>query len=106
MAIKVSESAKKHLSELDVRGDRFLRIAVTPGGCSGMSYSVQIDTANLKGDLVVFQEDGIRVVADAGSALFIGGLSVDYSDDLVRPGFRFINPNARETCGCGASFNT
>jgi iron-sulfur cluster assembly protein len=75
-----------------------------PGGCSGMTYSAALDQAMGTEDVEVFSRDTLRIVCDQGSAIFLEGLRIDYSDDLVRSGFRFTNPNASGSCGCGSSF--
>ncbi len=69
-----------------------------------MTYNAAIDHALNADDQVIFQEDGLRVVANAGSAMFLDGLAIDYSDDLISSGFRFKNAKARKACGCGSSF--
>ncbi len=102
--ISITERAQRELSKLDIQPDAFLRITVVPGGCSGMTYSAAIDQNLGADDQVVFATDGLRIACDAGSAIFLEGLRIDYSDDLVRSGFRFTNPNASGSCGCGSSF--
>ncbi len=104
MAIVISDRAKQELRNLDVGATNFLRISVIPGGCSGMTYSASVDSELTDADETLYSEEGIRVVADSGSALFLDGLQIDYSDDLVTSGFRFRNPNATKSCGCGSSF--
>jgi iron-sulfur cluster assembly protein len=81
-----------------------MRIGVAPGGCSGMTYAATIDSEIDDNDVVVYEQDGIRVVSDGKSLEHLDGLTIDYSDDLIRSGFRFRNPNACGSCGCGASF--
>lgn len=102
--IRISDKAKQELLRLEVGGENFLRIAVIPGGCSGMTYNACIDNALSDADQVLFQESDIRVVADSGSSMFLDGLEIDYSDDLIAAGFRFKNPKAKKACGCGSSF--
>ena len=103
----ITEKALRELRRLGIGPDRFLRIKVVPGGCSGMTYSASLDDVMGEGDETVASlDDGIRVIADAGSVLFIDGLQIDFSDDLVQAGFRFKNPNASNSCGCGSSFGT
>ena len=103
--IEMSEKAMAELRRLGATGPRFLRIRTVPGGCSGMTYSAEVDAALSEDDEVLYQQDDLRVVADAGSLIFLDGLQVDYSDDLVQAGFRFRNPKATKTCGCGSSFS-
>ena len=105
MHITITEKAKTELAKLDIGGAQFLRIDIVPGGCSGMTYSAALDTEVKPSDVTLFQDDTIRIVADGGSAMFLDGLKVDYSDDLIKSGFRFISPNAVKSCGCGASFS-
>ena len=91
---------------LKLRGDEanFLRIWVEQGGCSGMIYQAVIDDTRTPFDVAVFDDDELRVVTDQQSRGFVEGMTIDYSDDLVEAGFRFINPNAGKSCGCGQSF--
>ena len=102
--IQISEKALSELTRLGVGGEHFLRLRVIPGGCAGMTYSAAIDSSLAEGDEVVTRQGDIRVVADAGSTMFLDGLEIDYSDDLIQAGFRFTNPNASKSCGCGSSF--
>ena len=105
MTIEVTDKARTELINLDVNHDQFLRLWVEPGGCSGMSYGAAIDEEIIEGDATIYQDDTIRVVADAESRKYFEGLKIDYTDDLVQSGFRFINPNAVQSCGCGSSFS-
>lgn len=102
--IDITERAQSELAKLDLGKGGFLRINVIPGGCSGMTYSAAVDTDFGDEDVCVFENGGLRIVTDEGSAIFLEGLHIDYSDDLIRSGFRFTNPNASGSCGCGASF--
>ena len=102
--IQISDKAKTELKKLEASGPNFLRISVVPGGCSGMTYSAAIDNSLSDEDQTVFEEQDLRVVADNGSAMFLEGLQIDYSDDLISSGFRFKNPKAVKACGCGSSF--
>ena len=104
LQISVSEKALVELKRVGVGSSQFLRIKVIPGGCSGMTYSAAVDTAMGEGDEIVYNQDGLRVVADNASVVFLDGLQVDFSDDLIQAGFRFSNPNASKSCGCGSSF--
>lgn len=70
-----------------------------------MSYGAAIDEEMVDGDETIYQDDAIRVVADPDSLRYFDGLTIDYTDDLVQSGFRFINPNAVKSCGCGSSFS-
>ena len=102
--ISITERAQTELSKLEFADTTFLRINVIPGGCSGMTYAAAMDNDFKDDDVVVFENGPLRIVTDQGSAIFLEGLHIDYSDDLIRSGFRFTNPNASGSCGCGASF--
>jgi iron-sulfur cluster assembly protein len=104
MNISISNIARIELKQMGVGGSEFMRISVVPGGCSGMSYSASIDSSLGEADELVYDADGLRVISDKGSALYLDGLQIDFSDDLIHSGFRFTNPKASHTCGCGASF--
>jgi len=106
--ITVSESAKKKavsLMEEDGKNplEAFIRVGVKGGGCSGLSYELTFDT-DLKEDDKVFENNGIKVVVDKKSFLYLIGTELDYSGGLNGKGFVFNNPNASRTCGCGESF--
>jgi len=79
-----------------------LRVYVESGGCSGMKYGMLFD-AHREGDSV-FAQDGMSVVVDAQSAPFLQGSVLDFEDSLTGGGFKVLNPNARQSCGCGKSF--
>ena len=80
-----------------------LRLKVVGGGCSGLQYQLMFDDEI--GDLDQEEEyDGLKVVVDPKSAVYLVGTTIDYVDDLNRSGFKIENPNASNTCGCGESF--
>jgi iron-sulfur cluster assembly accessory protein len=81
-----------------------LRIGVMGGGCSGFQYSMAFDN-NVRDDDKVLEYDGFKVLVDQKSMLYLMGAEVDYIESLTGSGFKFNNPNARTTCGCGESFN-
>lgn len=84
-----------------------LRMGVRNGGCSGLSYVMDFSTEDDKKDddeVDTYEREGIQCVVDAKSLLYLYGLELDYSDDLIGGGFKFFNPNAEESCGCGSSF--
>lgn len=85
--------------------DHYLRVAVSGGGCSGMSYKLSTEAAPGENDKLV-QCDDLPVLVDKKSMLYLAGLELDYSDDLMNAGFKFTNPNAKVSCGCGTSFST
>ena len=80
-----------------------LRVGVQGGGCSGLSYAMRLDTQARDKDKV-FEEHGARVFVDAKSFLFLNNTTLDYTEELIRQGFVFINPQAARSCGCGSSF--
>jgi iron-sulfur cluster assembly protein len=102
--IEITPRAREKLVSLGVGGERFIRLRVVSGGCSGMSYEASIETGSQGSDLVAAEDEGIRVVTDQRSMLYLYGVRIDYEDDLIRAGFRITNPNATSSCGCGASF--
>ena len=81
-----------------------LRISVTGGGCSGMQYGMSLEE-QARSDDVVVEIDGIKVFVDPLSAPMLAGVTVDFQDSMDGSGFRFINPNASASCGCGKSFS-
>lgn len=104
MTIEVTDKAKTEFEKLDVPEGAFLRISVVQGGCAGMTYTAAVETAMGDDDESLYEDGSLRIVADVGSATFLDGLKIDYSDDLIKSGFRFLNPNAAGSCGCGSSF--
>lgn len=107
--ILMTESALKHVLELRTKQGRdlCLRVGVKGGGCSGMSYAMDFeDPQNIRAEDEVFDYDGFKVVCDPKSMLYLYGLVLDYSEALIGGGFKFTNPNANQTCGCGTSFST
>lgn len=107
--IKVSETAKKKVIEL-MREEGFdevkdyVRVGVKSGGCSGLSYDLKFDKDQLDGDKV-FEDNGVKIIVDKKSFLYLIGTTLDYSGGLNGTGFVFKNPNANRTCGCGESFS-
>ncbi len=86
-------------------GGQALRVSVVGGGCSGSQYSLGFD-GTVRADDVISEQHGIRLVVDAGSLAHLRGTVIDYVHGLHGAGFKFINPNASRTCGCGSSFST
>ena len=86
------------------RDDLALRIAVQPGGCSGLRYQLYFDDRSLDGD-VVTDYNGVSVVTDKMSAPYLGGASIDFMDSIEKQGFTIDNPNAQGSCACGDSFH-
>jgi iron-sulfur cluster assembly protein len=108
MALALSETASKQVKELKSAqnlGDNvFLRMGVKGGGCSGMSYSLEFDTEMGPHDKE-FEIDGVKVVVDKKSYLYLAGITLDYVQQGLTGGFTFVNPQAKSTCGCGTSFS-
>jgi iron-sulfur cluster assembly protein len=105
--ILLSETALEHLQQLRSQqgSDLCMRVGVRNGGCSGMSYAMDFETAeNIREDDEVYDYNGFRIVCDPKSLLYIYGMQLDYSNALIGGGFQFTNPNANQTCGCGKSF--
>lgn len=103
-AVTITERALAALRQRDWAEGDFMRIGVAAGGCSGHTYTAAVDDELFITDWVVYEADGLRIVTDPESAEYLDGLEIDYSDDLIRSGFRFSNPNASGSCGCGSSF--
>ncbi len=99
---KALQQARRLLAK-DGREDAFLRVGVKGGGCSGLEYVLRIDTRPTPYDLEI-QMDGTRIVCDAKSAVYLRGATLEYTGNLIGGGFRFENPNAGRSCGCGTSF--
>ena len=94
----------KALIEQEGRDDLRLRIAVQPGGCSGLRYQLFFDERSLDGD-VVKDFDGVKVTTDRMSAPYLGGATIDFVDTIEKQGFTIDNPNATGSCACGDSFH-
>lgn len=107
--IKVSEGAKTRITALmqedgfDATQD-FVRVGVKSGGCSGLSYELKFDKLRREEDRLI-EDNGVKIVVDKKSVLYLAGTILDYSGGLNGKGFVFNNPNAQRTCGCGESFS-
>ena len=95
----------KQLLEAEDQPELSLRVAVRPGGCSGLSYEMFFDSEKAPDDIEQLYGEGVRVVVDPASAEYLTGASLDYKDGLQDAGFTINNPNAQRTCGCGQSFS-
>lgn len=104
--IKLSDNARQEVTRLmgQQKPGSFLRVGVRGGGCSGLTYDVKFDDHQDEFDRV-FDFDGLKVVCDSKSLVYLDEMTVDYSNELVGGGFRFVNPNATGSCGCGTSFS-
>ncbi len=92
------------VQEAQIKGDDyFLRVSVVGGGCSGLSYKLDFDNEKKPMDQE-FEDNGVKVVTDLKSFLYLVNTTLDFSDGLNGKGFYFSNPNASRTCGCGESF--
>ena len=102
--ITFTTKALERLKHYGAGDGTFVRILVKSGGCSGMTYDAEIDSAMQAGEKIVFTVEDISVVTNNESQPYLYGLTVDYSDDLISAGFRFTNDLNESSCGCGASF--
>ena len=106
--ITVSKSAKDEVLRLmqngEVSSDKFIRVGVKGGGCSGLSYDMDFDSKLTEQDKI-FEDQGIKIAVDKKSFLYLAGTVLEYSGGLNGKGFAFNNPNASRTCGCGESFS-
>ncbi|HXF92028.1 MAG TPA: iron-sulfur cluster assembly accessory protein [Nitrospiraceae bacterium] len=105
--VTLSESALKEVKRLmNVQGvtEGGLRLGVKGGGCSGLSYTINFDDKIGQYD-TVYEVDGVKVIVDAKSAIYLQGTQLDFQKDLMGGQFKFVNPNAQKTCGCGESFS-
>jgi iron-sulfur cluster assembly protein len=101
----INEEKAREMLKNKLEPDQFLRVAVTEGGCAGLTYSADIDREMQEGESVVLQSGDIRIVSNQESSQYLDGLIIDYSDALIDGGLKFTNASAETTCGCGASFN-
>ena len=106
MAITLSDKAAKHVANyLTKRGKGIgLRLGVRTSGCSGMAYKLEFvdDSAD---DDIVFESNGVKVFVDPKSLPYLDGMELDYAREGLNEGFKFNNPNVKDQCGCGESFN-
>jgi iron-sulfur cluster assembly protein len=106
--ITITNTAKEKLFDImnneKIDTSKFLRVGVKGGGCSGLSYQMDFDDTIRDGD-EVFEDNGIKIVCDMKSLLYLFGTELNYSGGLNGKGFEWINPNAERVCGCGISFS-
>jgi len=109
MAITMTERAAAKIKQVFQRDnmpeDACLRVGIKGGGCSGFSYTLDVTNKPADED-EVFHNCGVRIVCDPKSYLYLNGTEVDWRDELLGGRFVFNNPNAKQSCGCGASFST
>lgn len=104
--VRLTSAAGEKVAALitrDRQGD-YLRIAITGGGCNGLSYKLRFAPEPKRGDILV-RSAGRAVLVDARTALYLKGTELDYSDKMIGGGFKFSNPNAKASCSCGESFS-
>lgn len=104
--VKLTPAAVGKLRALREReqAGEFLRVAISGGGCNGLSYKLRFTPEPKRGDILV-RFDDVTVLVDSKSALYLKGTVLDYSSNLVAGGFKFANPNAKASCSCGESFS-
>ena len=105
--ITVTEGAVARLKSVmktDGKENYILRMSVEGGGCSGMTYKMEFEDKKLEFDKT-FESNGLTIVCDLKSWLYLQNVEIDYSEDLLNGGFKIKNPNAERTCGCGTSFS-
>ena len=107
--IKVSDHAKEKAIQLMTEDgfnpfEDFIRVGVKSGGCSGLEYVLKFDKEKTDADQI-FEDNGIKIIVDKKSILYLAGTTLEYSGGLNGKGFIFNNPNANRTCGCGESFS-
>ena len=95
----------KRLTEKEPQPNRILRVGVKGGGCSGFTYVLAFDDATPKQYDSLFEQDGVKVLVDAKSHLYLDGMTIDFKTSLMGGGFEFQNPLAKKSCGCGTSFS-
>ena len=101
---KAAVEVKRIMNDQKIEGERFLRVSLTGGGCSGFTYALGFDDKFDGAVDAKFDCHGVPLVVDKKSALFLDGTTVDFYDGIEKRGFTFDNPNAVKTCGCGSSF--
>lgn len=105
--IKVTDTAKQKAISLmaeEGKSNAFIRVGVEGGGCSGLMYKLEFDNTMNENDKE-FEDNGVKIVMDKKSVLYLAGTILDFSGGLNGKGFVFNNPNAGRTCGCGESFS-
>lgn len=94
----------KSMMARDNKEEHCLRIGVVAGGCAGMSYDLRLQKTPYEND-IQWQQDGITIITNSESVTFLHGTTIDYVDTLKESGFKYQNPNASGSCGCGTSFS-
>ncbi|HMW56068.1 MAG TPA: iron-sulfur cluster assembly protein IscA [Accumulibacter sp.] len=106
MAVTLSERAARHVANFMVKRGKGigLRLGVRTSGCSGMAYKLEF-ADNARPDDIEFESYGVKVLIDPKSLPYLDGTELDYAREGLNEGFRFNNPNVKDACGCGESFN-
>ena len=111
--IHISKNAAQEIKRIQLsqqKPDSTFRLTVKEGGCSGLFYAFQLESGSLEDSSPTqetqlhFESNGIAIVVDQKSYVYLEGIKLDYSEDLMGGGFRFQNPNVSSSCGCGISF--
>jgi iron-sulfur cluster assembly protein len=101
--VTLSDNAVNKIKQLvSEKPDAGLRVKVVGGGCSGLQYRMEVDSAKDRDK--IFERDGARLIVDKKSFLYLNGSELDYAEELMASGFKLVNPNAKRSCGCGESF--
>ncbi|AGC44296.1 MULTISPECIES: HesB/IscA family protein [Myxococcus] len=108
VAVRLTEAAVRQVKEvIKAQGFEgyFFSIRVVPAGCSGLGYDLNLVKESKAGD-IVWEQDGVKLATDGMSGQYLGGTEIDYVSAITGSGFKFNNPNAKSSCGCGTSFTT
>jgi iron-sulfur cluster assembly protein len=110
MELSITDRAVQRIKEIrnekEIPDSAMLKVGVVSGGCSGLTYNLDFDTDNKAGENdKIFDLNGIKILVDMKSFLYLAGTELDYTDGLNGQGFHFKNPNATRTCSCGESFS-
>lgn len=95
----------KYLLSLEEHDNLRLRVAVQPGGCSGLIYQLYFDSQTLEGDTIIDYDDKVSIIIDKMSVPYLDGATIDFEDTIQKQGFTINNPNAEGSCACGDSFH-
>ena len=106
MTIKLTEAAAIEVKKvLEDTEEKYLRVSVKGGGCSGFEYSLGVQSGQFDEERdALSNQHGVDIIVDKKSALYLDGTTLDYHSDISQRGFKFDNPNAVQSCGCGSSF--
>ena len=105
MSISLTKTAAQHVATMTTAKQPIIRIGVTSGGCSGYEYALDVVDKPRFNDRI-FISHSVQVIVDPRSYLYVNGTQVDFDDSMMGGGFKFENPNAKRSCGCGTSFQT